>query len=458
MYSIVNPFLNYWKIKNKIKSLNVNLRFFDNNGILQHIYSENIIKDHYEIKVSKVINKSSFSGMVEIEFISTQNMRFPFPGISGFYISPNKLISAAHSAGRLFNPSEPRKKGVSEEANFVCKISNNTSPFFSLFNSNLEKETNPILITLKDKKNKIINKKVMLNELKKPFSNKIFYLKDFFRSKDLSKSSFCTVTTSNQDVFPRMICGNYHKKMHHYEVTHSFPVQKNNNDYISNHYLKNKNVEHILFLPFIKSEKLDLTLRVFPTNLNVNCKAKLFVQNNLTKKMDFKGNFLIKSGKENFEYNVKRYEKFGFFSIKQKKIPARINTSYIYKNGNKNGFSTDIATGFKSIDYPMKNTHWASFFCNKFTQSQILIRRINHYKTLKDTNGTVTFYGKNFKKTLKVNLKPTDYKIFLFEKIYKIKHKNFESYSWIAKFKKGTGIEIFWNVSNKDFIAGDHSF
>ena len=26
-------FLNYWKIKNKIKSLNVNLRFFDNNGI-----------------------------------------------------------------------------------------------------------------------------------------------------------------------------------------------------------------------------------------------------------------------------------------------------------------------------------------------------------------------------------------------------------------------------------------
>ena len=41
------------------------------------------------------------------------------------------------------------------------------------------------------------------------------------------------------------------------EVTHSFPVQKNNNDYISNHYLKNKNVEHILFLPFIKSEKLD---------------------------------------------------------------------------------------------------------------------------------------------------------------------------------------------------------
>ena len=63
-------FLNYWKIKNKIKSLNINLRFFDNNGILQHIYSENIIKDHYEIKASKVINKSSFSGMVEIEFIS----------------------------------------------------------------------------------------------------------------------------------------------------------------------------------------------------------------------------------------------------------------------------------------------------------------------------------------------------------------------------------------------------
>ena len=451
-------FLNYWKLKNKINSLNVNLRFFDNNGTLKHIYSESITKDHYELKASQIISESSFSGMVEIEFISNENMRFAFPGISGFYISPDKLISAAHSAGRCFNSEEPRKKGVSEESNFVCKTSNNSSPFFSLFNSNLEKDKNPIIITLKDKRNKTINKKIIYNELKKPFSNKIFYIRDFFKTKDLLKSSFCTVTTSNYDVFPRMICGNYYKKMHHYEVTHSFPVQKNKKDYISQHYLKDKHVEHVLFLPFVKSDTQDLTLRIFPTNLNVNCNAKLFVQNNLTKKMNYKGNFLIKTGKENFEYNVKKNEKFGFFTVRQKKIPARINTSYIYKNGNKNGFSTDIATGFKSIDYPMKKTHWASFFCNRFTESRILIRRVNHYKTFKNSTGSITFYGKNFKKKLNLNLKPTDYKIFLFEKIYKIKHKNLKSYSWLAKFKKGSGIEIFWNVSGKDFIAGDHSF
>ena len=50
-----------------------------------------------------------------------------------------------------------------------------------------------------------------------------------------------------------MICGNFYRKIHHYEVTHSFSVQKNTKDFIDPKYFKDKKVNHVSFLPFVKS-------------------------------------------------------------------------------------------------------------------------------------------------------------------------------------------------------------
>ena len=66
-----------------------------------------------------------------------------------------------------------------------------------------------------------------------------------------------------------------------------------------------------------------------------------------------------------FEYDVQDNEEFGCISLKQKNIPARINASFIYSNNNKLGLSTDIAAGFRSIDYPIKKMHWGSFFLHQ---------------------------------------------------------------------------------------------
>ena len=331
------------------------------------------------------------------------------------------------------------------------------TPFFSLFNSAIRKKSNPITIVLKNKNNKTISKKKIFNELKKPFENKIFYLNDYFSIEELKKSSFCVIKTLSAEVFPRMVCGNYHEKEHHYEVTHSFPVQYKK-DYINNDYLKNKRVHHLSILPFIKSKKMNLKLRVFPTNNKSNLNTKLFVYNNKTKKMDYIKSFRIKTGEKNFEYKVKKNYRFGFFSAKQKNIPARINTSYIYTKNNKNYFSSDIATGFKSIDYPPKRSHWGSFLFNQNTVSELLIRRLNHFKTNQSTIGYLTFYGNGSKKKIKIKLKPTDYKIISMSKYLKSKSKILKSCSWYANFNNGTGVEIFSNTSGKNFTTGDHSF
>lgn len=48
--------------------------------------------------------------MVEFEFFSKSNVRYPFPAITGFYVSPKKYISGVHSAGRILNINEIKKK------------------------------------------------------------------------------------------------------------------------------------------------------------------------------------------------------------------------------------------------------------------------------------------------------------------------------------------------------------
>ena len=453
-------FLNYWKLKNKINKLRCNLKFFNEEGNIIKFYKYKI-KTHNEIYISKILPENYFSGMLEVEFISPENLGYPFPGISGFYVSPQKLISGVHAAGRILNSNEKKNNKIhSLESNFSLKyVKNKTVPFVSLFNSKKRKRSNPIILELKNSVNKTIKKKLILNELKKPFSNKIFYLDDYFKNLDLLKSNYCVVKTNNVDVIPRMICGNYHKDYHHYEVTHSYPVQENKKDIIDNKHLNKNNVEHMSFLPFLKSKNTNLKLRIFPTNLNAVLRAKLFVFDKKNKKLKRKKNIFLYPGKKMFELNLKnKNDEFGCISLKQKNVPSRINTSYIYYNNNKFGTSTDTALGFKSIDYPLKKTHWGSFIASSQIKSEILIRRINHLKTLKKAKGTIIFYGKNFKKEIKMTLLPTDFKIIFPNKIIKKLSKKINTYSWIAKFENGSGIEIFWNSYSNNFITGDHSF
>ena len=453
-------FINYWKLKNRIKSLACNLRLFDQEGNLIKVYKHNL-KTHNEILFSKIFKIENFLGMLEVEFISLENLKFLFPGITGFYISPSNIISGVHSAGRIKNKNEINKKDSSSlETNFTLKFNKNNkiTPFISLFNSNSQKKKNPIFLVLKDKFNKTVKKITIDNELKKPFSNKIFYLDNYFNNDHLSNSDYCIVKTNSVDVFPRMVCGNYHKNLHHYEVTHSFPLQKNNSDRIDNNVLKKREVDHMSFLPFVKSKKINLKLRVFPTNLKSNLNAILFLYNKKKSILEKKKNIIFNPGKKMFEYTLKNNEEFGCISLKQKNIPSRINTSYIYSNKNKLGLTTDTALGFKSIEYPVKQTHWGSFYSSSKIETEILIRRINHYKCNKKATGIITFYGYNFKKTIKLNLKPTDFKIINFSKILKKQNNISKSYSWIAKFKKGSGIEIFWNSYGKNFISGCHAF
>lgn len=112
-------YLNYWLLKNGIptESLIINFRIFDETGFLALLETKKHIKNHNQVSIKELFSASrnfkvdNFDGMVEVEIISTENIKFSFPGIVGIFQAGN-LYSLVHSAGRIKNPDELQKKFI----------------------------------------------------------------------------------------------------------------------------------------------------------------------------------------------------------------------------------------------------------------------------------------------------------------------------------------------------------
>ena len=76
-------FINYWKLKNGIKSLKCLITLYHENGTIKE-KKRYKLKEHNEINLRKFFKLYKFKGMVQIEFVSKEQLRFPFPAVSGF--------------------------------------------------------------------------------------------------------------------------------------------------------------------------------------------------------------------------------------------------------------------------------------------------------------------------------------------------------------------------------------
>ena len=101
-----------------------------------NFYETYIVKNRNEFFFKKIIG-NRFKGMVEVEFISSSNLGYPFPGVTGFYISPKKLISGVHATGRILSNTEIKnfQNGI-EESIFLLNSKKFNNSFFLTFNSN----------------------------------------------------------------------------------------------------------------------------------------------------------------------------------------------------------------------------------------------------------------------------------------------------------------------------------
>ncbi len=126
-------FLDYWAIKNQLPGVNCLLRVYDSAGRLAGRTMRAVENAHNQISLRELLGEADFEGMVEVEFLSLRDLKFPFPGIMVFYRSGHHF-SAVHASGRVRNSDEAYTPKYSVETNWTCRHTGARTPFVHLFN------------------------------------------------------------------------------------------------------------------------------------------------------------------------------------------------------------------------------------------------------------------------------------------------------------------------------------
>lgn len=381
-------FQNYWAWKrHEMHPENIIciIRGYDSKGDLVAPPREHRIKEHNCINLNEDYgieneNLNLKTSSIEVEFISSQNISFPFPAIMLFCVDNNSgEVSCVHSGGRRLNSNEKKSVKKYTETNWLSIENQKFTPFFHVFNDSIQtSEINQkidIKVILAEERDKAYTHSI--SHTTEPFGSKLYYLSNILPhniTKNIKNKEFWIEIALVSSAFPRMIVGNYDKEADFHYITHSFGKIEIP-DYIQPE--SPAKITSFFHLPNV--EPLCLQARCFPTNLpgTINAQVIEFANNTETSKtldsISFNGCGDRPFISSNSSTSLKLYKVFG-------KCPSRINMSCNYSLPNSR-HPTDIASGFKSIDnLHFKKSHWGQGICNKSFQTIILIANTPYEK------------------------------------------------------------------------------
>tara|TARA_B110000444_G_scaffold100129_1_gene94798 strand:+ start:270 stop:1757 length:1488 start_codon:yes stop_codon:yes gene_type:complete len=443
--------LNYWSIKNKLDSdlIVVNLRLYNNDGELVKLAQTSLQKSNNLVSIREYIKDDIFKGMVEIEIISSSNLKFSFPAITGFYKS-GSLYSCVHSAGRIRGSDEVQTAVKTEETNWSCKFAEGITPFFHYVNGTSSEDV-CLLVTLYRSNGESVDTREV-RELFNPFASKIYYVDQLFNNVSFEEDMFVGVKCNNDKVFRRMVVGNYHKKNYHLEVAHSFPWQTN-----EDHCPINKDGPES-FLAMYSDKHLKMKVRVFPTNCAGEYKVTSSEQKYNSDRLGVSSNVELLTDGHGI-INLSDDTRFKLLGFKGA-VPSRLNSNFIYTvNGAQSDFSTDIATGAKSSVYPPKVSHWGSGVFGNGYDFVLMIRNCNHICNALTAKGKLEIYGLGENIELDILINGQSSHSILLSDIVTKKFTSEAVFTWFLKLDQPDS-ETFW-TSFRDTdgcIVGEHGF
>ena len=457
-------FLNYWQLKNGLNPelMRLNLWLYDDAGGLIDYQSLKIKDNHncISIREATTIGKAdNFVGSVNIEFVSLENLKFPFPAICGLYKS-GAFYSAVHSAGRVLNSNEIKRNANTVETNWHCKFNEGVEPFFHYFRGPDPSAEKQILAKLHDVNGNMKSEKTIDVTDISVFGSKLYYAKALFADATPKEGDFVSVEMSTGAYFPRMVTGNIFSEQKLIEVTHSFQWIKDP-DYCRAPQ-KKSTPKSILYL--LEAEQLDLDICVFPTNCHgfyevtrekrdKQTGAIITSQDNALNADDFNAGY-----HESIECSTSNWTLMKFYG---ERVPSRLNTSFRYKFADlQTPYSTDIADGADSHIYPDKYTHWGHGIMGEVWKSIILIRNLAHdVNRQAHSQYELTIYFSDGCKKISGNLpNGAMHEVALHDLCIDSFH-SVQPISWMLKTSTGS-CEAFWLAYNTKSgnVLGDHAF
>lgn len=464
--NLIIAYLNYWAIKNRIDNVQRILRLYSSSGALAGRHVEKVMGTGATVSLVQTFSiTDDFDGMLEIEFIALDNLRFPFPAIQGFY-SDGRAFSSVHSAGRTKNPDEAQPVLASSiETNWICKFSETITPFFHVFSNGTASDTMKVEVAVLSPDKRVVASRTLANLFVGSFSSRLVAIDELFPElwnfgTQPPDNSYCRVTVPQSGIFPRLVVGNLHRATNFLEVTHSFAEQ-----YGGDFVVLPPHVEIASFIPALKPNELDLELYSFPTNIPAKVNAAVRVQTADTSKLSRTTTKLSwQSGGDQAElmtYKLGNDDRFISLDLMGDRVPSRLNVSYRFSvRKSESKYSTDISTGAKSCVYPPKHSHWGSCIAGNGFRTVLMARNMSHNPTATvSSKGTLKIWwadGKSETRELDINSEASAFWTIDEPRADSSTHAIF--FHWLANFDQPS-IEMFWvSYADDGRICGDHSF
>jgi hypothetical protein len=460
-------FLNYWSLKNEIPAdhLVANFRVYDGSGTLVLRRAMSRFEQHNQLSMRRLLEEGGvlatprFEGMVEVEIVSVDNVRFTFPGLVGIYQAGN-LYSCVHSAGRIKNSDESQVVSYTEESNWTCKFSDSVTPFLHYFNGAAPPAENQLTIHLRNENGTVRATRLVPIGQMGAFASRTFYADELFDRSQLAAGGFLSVRVEHNSVFPRLVVGNFFREHAFHEVTHSFPIIERK-DYCP----QNSEAAFQSMLCAYRSDDLDLSLTVFPTNCEGDFDCDFYSQ--VTGQLADDGRterYSTALTSKSIRQTLTPEQRFLCLRLRGSHVPSRFNASFVYRTTNpQSQFSTDIASGAKSCVYPPKFRHWGHAYTNEGFETAIMLRNNSHNpeKTQRG-KGVLTLYGPGIEREVPVEIAAESAKSFKVSELLDGvvgSQSGPQFLSWLLEMDVPT-CETFWVAYRNDdgAIFGEHGF
>lgn len=225
-------FMGYWILKRNIHEISAVVSLRDLSGKLM-ARNDFIIKEAKTFRVEladqlELAGKdrnSSFSGSLEVEFYSSQNLVFPFPAVVINFYGP-EFSTVVHTAQRIYNDFDDMIKNSQiavPESGFNIYANDDCEPFIGIINGAEPVEHSIVLMKFFNFRQETADYQLDLGQLA-PYETKLIYparnfdLKHFLGNKPgTGKLSFHV-----NWIFPRLLVGNIHHRIPALTVTHTY--------------------------------------------------------------------------------------------------------------------------------------------------------------------------------------------------------------------------------------------
>jgi len=452
-------FLDYWRLKNGLEGVIAGIRVRDEDGgiVLQH--AAPISKAHNEISLGALLGRDHFDGSVEFEVVGGPNLVFNYAAVVAFYRS-GRRFSVVHAPGRIRNADEPRRMRRSVETNWTCRVAEGVTPFFHVFNGPREGALGELRVQVRRADGAVKASRRSTLGLEAPFASRVVRLDEIFAPEDLpERDEFVTVELPDEDCFPRLVVGNFHRDGDFLEATHSFYWSE-----VDDRLVPGRDAPELLsFIPASNVPELDLDLVFYPTNSpgEVTATLREACHGGRLEKTSHSHTWRTGGpGASVWRRQLEASTALLSFDLTEGDVPSRINTSYRYSvRGSQAPLATDIATGAHAYVYPPKHSHWGHGLVSDAFETVLLIRNIAHRR--RDSAATLAqlrvFDAQGLDRTVTMRVEPES-PAFMRLRDVAGGGRDERIVSWLLRADH-PDLEAFWiTFSPEGSICGEHAF